>query len=1292
MSDCDYILSSGEKLNYNQMRKHLLDNYDKLQRGELKAAPKAPPSEPPAGRRERKVFKSFLERKTNLDAEQRDRIQKNPNRYYDPISYDEPRAIAREIIEDIGYEQAELAATEQIPEESSSYPGSLPAVVKMAILGEAVLHYGNQSLSDKEIDSYDRFESAFQNMAALGTQYGQAISQLKAIYRLSGLARVERINRKTIRDIEDSGVDVDERKQEVIDALMKELEGLRKVEQDFEEKLSKLAGQPLSEGMQKLVDDLDDYIKSLEKSGRLYDATLGIPFEIFIGGLKMLRFTLKTGRGVIQAIENAIEEIKRLLSEKGIEFKKEKELRELLKSNPIVEQYLAEEREKRQAQQPRPSTPRTAPIPETPPSNKRRTDTLDDYVERIPLSDGREDYVQEVIETIQQARETVTVGNLSLGKGAVAKLVQRILAGEKLDLNNPSVSREILQALKWNIPQTESQIIQTLSDELLNNAELPIYIRRQYEEILQFIVSYNEREALSDVIDSSIILSNLSGIWNNLVNVLGGLDAIYHVAGVAIRTKNFDALKVAAKEFRYAYYEASTIFNIKLKKPKISKKIGDIFPFLIGGGRVSRGVSYKDQLEQESRAIKTGKGVTPSAVTGSIGEASVRSLEYMPSLGVKGQGGLLSGITSYLYTSKPVLSQKYIGRLLEAADTFPSAVVAGTADYYKIKRYIERFYPKATPKERAKMIFDAMYSANGKADYDKAKFDLIASGVPRPTKAEIERTVYERLTRARDRNLKEMYDLFYEEKKKEAKQYLIANQLPVDEDQIKKYANIFAGTFTPVVGAGQMEAQRMTGKINTNGIVPLFNWFFTVLKSGLQQRVRMEKRAYPKAILKTTERFINLFAFPFQDSAGRWAEMALELGPYGIAKGLAYKGSALLTKNPRQKEQISDMATGFLLRGAIGSTIVIAYLVSSAQGDDDDDTGFEFTEDQSTLQGFNRAENWKAERVAGARNPKQSIKVGEDRRFPLLLLGTIGVALTWAANVRALTNRKIAEKSKMTAEEQEWVMNSTNMIAAIAIIEETMKTAYEASFLKNLLNYGKMTADLAQGREGAEEKIGQRVGRMMASNIPWNRLQQEMGQLMNPASQTYKGFATNVANQFSIVRGFGEGKKNFDYLGREYDDADLYLNSTGGLVKFITGSKYREEIDEWLVGMNFTLSDAYRSTKADKIGKYSMIKNGAATTMKDDEWYEWEYAAANIFKEKVESAYRKDKAAIESLPKDQQRAVISELLNWSRVKAAAKLNKYNDPQDYLDMIQEKREDAAKDKTRMEEVLEDILDN
>jgi hypothetical protein len=1289
MSDCDYILSSGEKLNYNQMRKHLLDNYDKLQRGELKAAPKAPPSEP-AGRRERKVFKSFLERKTNLDAEQRDRIQKNPNRYYDPISYDEPRAIAREIIEDIGYEQAELAATEQIPEESSSYPGSLPAVVKMAILGEAVLHYGNQSLSDKEIDSYDRFESAFQNMAALGTQYGQAISQLKAIYRLSGLARVERINRKTIRDIEDSGVDVDERKQEVIDALMKDLEGLRNVEKDFEEKLSKLAGQKLSEDMQGLVDGLDDYIKSLEKSGRLYDATLGIPIEIFIGGLKMLRYTLIAGRGVIQAIENAIEEIKRLLSEKGIEFKKEKELRELLKSNPIVEQYLAEERQKRQ---PPPAEQRGSKAPpETPPSNKKRIDALDEYAERIPLSDGSEDYVKGVIEAIQEARETVTVGNLSLGKGAVAKLVQRILAGEKLDINNPSVSREILQALKWNIPQTESQIIQTLSDELLNNAELPIYIRRQYEEILQFIVSFNEREALSDVIDSSIILSNLSGIWNNLVNVLGGLDSLYHVAGVAIRTKDFDAFKVAAKEFRYAYYEASTIFNIKLKKPKISKKIGDIFPFLLGGGRVSRGVSYKDQLEQESRTIKTGRGVTPSAVTGSIGEASVRSLEYMPSLGVKGQGGLLSGITSYLYTSKPVLSQKYIGRLLEAADTFPSAVVAGTADYYKIKRYIERFYPKATPKERAKMIFDAMYSANGKADYDKAKFDLIASGVPRPTKAEIERTVYERLVRARDRNLKEMYDLFYEEKKKEAKQYLVANQLPVDEDQIKKYANIFAGTFTPVVGAGQMEAQRMTGKISTNGIVPLFNWFFTVLKSGLQQRVRMEKRAYPKAILKTTERFINLFAFPFQESSGRWAEMALELGPYGIAKGLAYKVSAITSKNEREKERINDMSTGFLLRGAIGSAIVIAYLVSSAKGDDDDDTGFEFTEDQSTLQGFNRAESWKAERVASARNPKQSIKVGEDRRFPLLLLGTIGVALTWAANVRALTNRKIAEKSKMTAEEQEWVMNSTNMIAAIAIIEETTKMAYEASFLKNLLNYGKMTADLAQGKQGAEEKMGQRIGRMMASNIPYNRLQQEMGQLMNPASQTYKGFATNVANQFSIVRGFGEGKKNFDYLGREYDDADIYLNSTGGLVKFITGSKYREEIDEWLVGMNFTLSDAYRSTKADKIGRYSMIKNGAAITMTDDEWYEWEYTAANMFKEDVERAYQNKKSVIESLPKDEQRGVISELLNWSRVKAAAKLNKYSDPQDYLDMIQEKREDAAKDKTRMQEVIEDLLDN
>jgi hypothetical protein len=125
---------------------------------------------------------------------------------------------------------------------------------------------------------------------------------------------------------------------------------------------------------------------------------------------------------------------------------------------------------------------------------------------------------------------------------------------------------------------------------------------------------------------------------------------------------------------------------------------------------------------------------------------------------------------------------------------------------------------------------------------------------------------------------------------------------------------------------------------------------------------------------------------------------------------------------------------------------------------------------------------------------------------------------------------------------------------------------------------------------------------------------------MNPSSEVQDNVYINILNQFSIVRGIGLNQnKNFDYRGREYDTGDIYVNSLDGLVKFMTGKKYRDEIDNFLSNINFAASDPYRQTKSDELTTYSVFNKEdlKPRVMTNEEWYDFRRTTATLFNEQV---------------------------------------------------------------------------
>lgn len=1163
MKGCEFILSTGEKLNYNQMREHLLKNYPQLLENNGTLLPPTQPTEPSqkpkdegriaeSGKKARKTYETLISRSSELTEQQKELAKKDPNRYYTPISSQESQDIAAKIVDELGVDNAAELAT--------SNDESIPEVVKVAILGEATSRYAAEGKTSSEVNAHDKFLENLQKLAVKGTNLGRAIAQLKKVYQLSGLGVVAKMQKALDEKISGKLTEeqINERVREVREALEKEFGGLKiefekKIEKEKDEEIKRTIDKLNSQRTQTLNKAIN-LVRNLrsKNKGKLYDATLGIPVAIFDAGLAMLEYSLMAGLKVSVAIDNAIDKMKELLAKEGKTFDEAK-FRKFIKDN-LGDDLLNQLEE-----------------------------------EQSPVSTKpKKDMAKKAKEKIEQQSKKIKIGNLELSSTSVHKLLKNILKGEQ-----KGIDEAIKEGLGFKLSEDDSKLAIELAN-YIKNPNIPDYIRSQYEEILQYLIKKNGINLKYFVIRDGMVSSQLSGLWNFIQNLTGFTVAFSRLFITAIRTRNLKAFDVFFRELALAKSEAMTI----------------------GSGRVSRGIAYKDLIENKTS-----------------GEIGVRFLEYYKSKNL---------------LTKLFLSQRYITRFLEFADTFASAASSGLSDYTKISMYLDKYYPELKGKERAKMEYEIMYGETTRQDIKNAITDLKASGVPNPTKAEINRTIYERKVRARDKKAKELYDEVYKQKVEDAK------ALGLNDPE--QWAKTFMGDFDSVVAQGQEQAQIDTGKLGNIGVASVIQIPMDWIQSGLLKEIQ-EKGKYRKAAM-VGELITTRGLFPFATSIARWTELGLELTPYGAAKGIGYKISAIKKTDKKEAEKVSQMGTDFILRSMLGALYIMPYFLLR---DDDEE------EKEDTLVGFKKREKYAEEKVAAAGAPKQSLRISETRRLPLQLLGTVSTAYMWYAEV-IREYKNLIEKNKGVPEEARENI-AKNIVLSSALM--TLEIAAESSWMKSAQAYGGIAEDIAKGE--VSKSVENAMGRIMGSTIPFNRLQQDIGQLLNPKSKEQERFAINVVNQFSIVRAFTPGKPNFDYRGREYDTGDIWVNSIDGTKKFIFGApKYRDEIDIWLTKMNYAVSSSYRQTRAEDKGNLVMLEP-ELRTLDDEEWYEFRNKSAKLFDNKLKDFY--ESKEWEGYNPEEQRAAVSLLLKMAKNETIAEENGYYRFEEFRQDVVKRREEA-----------------
>ena len=351
MSKCDFILSTGERLNYNQMREHLLDNYSALLAKELKKStpPPIPPTPPSSNVTEgrlnnsyekaRKSFQNVINRSASITPQQRQLLQDSPNRFYTTVSTETTKEAAKAIINDIGIENAEeLANSERI-----SLLGE-DAALRIMLLGAVANHYSEQAqkaykqrneqgineASESELNNYDRYMAAMKSLAEKGTNLGRAIAAFKGIYEMSGFALVKKLERLVKESNEGYSKEELDRN---IDKVVKELEeknkaAIESVKAEAYQQIEAIYAKMPTKKRDR-VDALLTSLANLKKKlrGRAYDATLGIPIAILDAGITTIEYALKAGVAISDAIELGINKIKKDFPS----FDKDKELRKLQK-------------------------------------------------------------------------------------------------------------------------------------------------------------------------------------------------------------------------------------------------------------------------------------------------------------------------------------------------------------------------------------------------------------------------------------------------------------------------------------------------------------------------------------------------------------------------------------------------------------------------------------------------------------------------------------------------------------------------------------------------------------------------------------------------------------------------------------------------------------------------------------------------------------------------------------------------------------------------------------------------
>lgn len=1184
MKGCEFILSTGERLDYNQMRQRMLENYAELSsNGTL-----LPPQESKetgdrleqSGKKARKTYESIITRSAELTEQQKDLAKKDPNRYYTPVSMNDSKNAAEEIVKQIGLENAvELA---------SSKDESIPEVVKVAILGQAASEYAKQSKTSLEVNAHDKFLESLEALAKKSTELGRAIAQLKSVYQLSGLGLVAKLEKAVQEKTNNKYTEeeINKRVAEVRAAIEKEFGNIKI---DFEKKITDEKDQEIKSTINKLVSQRSEKLnKALnvvqrlraKNKGKLYDATLGIPMAILDAGLAMLEYSLMAGISVNTAIENAVDKMKELMAKENKTLD-EKKFRDFVQS--------------------------------------QFGDLFNELVEEETISTKpTEDVVQKAKEKIEKQSKKIKIAGQELNNSAVHKLIKMILTGDKSKMDEA-----IKEGLGFKLSEEDSKLAIELADYIadMGTDKSVYFIKHQYEEILQYLIKKNGVNLKYFTIRDGMVASQLSSWWNAIQNATGFAVIITRLFITALKTKNVTPFKVFSRELNLAKQEASTIFF---------------------DGRVSRGVSYKDLI----------KSKTP-------GEVGVRYLEYFQSKNP---------------FWKFVTSQKYIGRLLEAVDTFSSAASAGLNDYLKTKMYVEKFYPELSDKEKAKLEFDIMYGETTQADIDRATKDLKSAGVKNPTKAEINRTIYERLVRARDAKIKEEYDIFYAKKLQEAEQYVKDNNLPDTPKDIANWASLWAGEYDAIVGEAQEKAQIDTGKMSTVGLASAVSSILGMVQGGINKAIQESARgdSAKARAAKAADLVLNRMLFPFAESIARWTELGLELTPVGTLKGGLYKIAALNTKDTKKSERLKEMGTDFMLRSMLGLLYTIPAIAANLLGDDDE---------EEEVIGMEKKAKYGLEQVASAGLPKQSIKISETRTMPIQLLGTASTAYMWYADVIKRVKESIAKNEALTPEKRDNI--ALQIVYAGALT--SFSVAIETSWLQSAQRYGNITMD-------NQKPLASGMGRLLGSVLPWNRFQQEMAILIDPKSKRQEDFQINVINQFSIIKAVTPGKPNVDYLGREYDTGDIFVNSIDGLRKFIMGKpKYRNEIDTWLTSIKYAVSTSYRATKSEELNKYHKVDGDEIRNLTDEEYYDFRVLAAKKFKNRLEEYYNSNEW--QNLSEDvEKRNVVSALLTDAKEEAITELNGFDKYKKYEKETKKIKEEEGEDEGKSPELKKQITKN
>ena len=834
----------------------------------------------------------------------------------------------------------------------------------------------------------------------------------------------------------------------------------------------------------------------------------------------------------------------------------------------------------------------------------------------------------------------------ALGKKKVKRnSVDKLVELNKKGLLDDAKIKEILAA--------ELGLMEITNDDLKNLREwsskvddenTPIFIRKEFEEKIQYLfdtksgnINYLENRAAS-------MSNRLSSVVNQVINLTGFLRAPSTLITVAATTgKPIVAARVFLKELVNAAQEAKTIMK----------------------GRVSRGSSFDDLIGTTS------------------GQPRVRYLE-------QGNGKFLGGKA----LGKPIYVQiggnkvdlnpinfgyskiKYISRLLESADTMASGAISGLTQFRIATKEINKYYPELSAAQRSQKVYDILYSVDRATELQKAIKDLKNAGVTNPTEAEINRTINERVERARSERLA---NDFYNQAK--SLNLISETKLKADgianptEDEIlaQSYKTLGSTQAADLVARGERQAARETGKMTTRGITSIILLPVDMIQKSLNSGLKSKSKAV------TTLSEIGDVSFsvlmPFANSIARWAEMTGELfAPYGIAKGAAYKiGSKFTSKESKiSAEEYSDLGDDYLIRGTQGlaMTLAIMYAVgmlNKAEDDEQEELGKSFT-------GTAKEKQYALEKVQSVGKPKQSVNI-LGTNVSLAFLGNQGLAIGMYADFLKLRSKRKLDENMTERGEL--------FISGLAAMEAFGGYMFDATYLSTAKKYGSAASSLIEMKEeGYMPTLGRLAGGIISSQIPFNRLQVEAATLFNPKSQSSKDFGSNLLAQMSITRAFQSGKPNFDYRGREYDYGDIYANSADGIRKMFGKAKYGDEIDAFLSEINFAATDAYRETRDEDNYKFSILNpDETKRFMTNEEYYEFKKKTANKFNEYIKEDYKdiKDEVVDEGSLADVQKQIVSQLLSDAKSNAFIEIQEsteFDDAQ-YLRQLAKEKEKAQK---------------